>query len=285
MELHNLGNSKLYLGATTKTGDHPPDEYGGRGLAGILDDVRVYNRTLTGAEVRELYVAEALDQTAPQISLLGENPMVVFKGALFTDPGATVTDNADATWTVAGNGTIDTSAVGNYTLTYTASDLSGNIASSVERTVVVVLDPDGDEDGYGLNNAVETDTGEFVSATDTGTNPLVADTNSDGLRDGEAVGAGLNPLTNYAGAISLVKQLSAVTPRRFDLYTTDAMLDLNLGALTIQKNGQTVMVELQLQSTTDLATQPFTNLGAPVEFQMEMPSNKGFLRVHALGSQ
>ena len=149
----------------------------------------------------------------------------------------------------------------------------------------MVLDPDGDEDGDGLNNAVETDTGEFVSATDTGTNPLVADTNSDGFRDGEAVGEGLNPLTNYAGAISLVKQLSAVTPGRFDLYTTDAMLDLNLGALTIQKNGQTVTVELQLQSTTDLATQPFTNLGAPVEFQMEMPSNKGFLRVHALGSQ
>jgi hypothetical protein len=207
-----------------------------------------------------------MDQTAPQISLLGENPMVVFKGALFTDLGATVTDNADATWTVAGNGTVDTSAVGDYTLTYTASDLSGNIASSVERTVVVVLDPDGDEDGDGLNNAVETDTGEFVSATDTGTNPLVADTNSNGFRDGEAVGAGLNPLTNYAGAISLVKQLSAVTPGRFDLYTTDAMLDLNLGALTIQKNGQTVTVELQLQSTTDLATQPFTNLGAPVEF-------------------
>ena len=284
MELHNLGDSKLYLGATTKTGDHPPDEYGGRGLAGILDDVRVYNRTLTGAEVRELYVAEALDETAPQISLLGENPMVVFKGTLFTDPRATVTDNADSTWTVAGNGTVDTSAVGNYTLTYTASDLSGNIASSVERAVVVVLDPDGDEDGDGLNNAVETDTGVFVSATDTGTNPLVADTNSDGFRDGEAVGAGLNPLTNYAGAISLVKQLSAVTPGRFDLYTADATMDLNLGALTIQKNGQTVMVELQLQSTTDLATQPFTNLGAPVEFQMEMPSNKAFLRVHALGS-
>ena len=78
--------------------------------------------------------------------------------------------------------------------------------------------------------------------------------------------------------------LSVFCEGRFDLYTTDAMLDLNLGALTIQKNGQTVMVELQLQST-DLATQPFTNLGAPVEFQMEMPSNKGFLRVHALGSQ
>jgi alpha-tubulin suppressor-like RCC1 family protein len=285
MELHNLGDSKLYLGGTTKTGDHPPDQYGGRGLAGNLDDVRVYNRTLTGSEVRELYVAEAMDETAPQISLLGENPMVVFKGGLFTDPGAIITDNADATWTILGNGTVNTSTVGNQTITYSASDLSGNIASNVVRTVIVMLDPNGDEDADGLNNAVETNTGAFVSPDETGTNPFIADTNGDGFSDGEAVGAGLNPLTNYAAAISLVKQLSALTPGRFDLYTTDAMMDLNLGALTIQKNGQTLTVELQLQSTTNLATQPFTNLGAPVEFQMEMPGNKGFLRVHALGSQ
>ena len=166
----------------------------------------------------------------------------------------------------------------------TLLDARGEIGFRLAKGALV-LDSNGDEDGDGLNNAVETNTGAFVSATDTGTNPLVADTNSDGFRDGEAVGAGLNPLTNYAGAISLVKQLSAVTPGRFDLYTSDAIMDLNLGALTIQKNGQTVTLELQLQSTTDLATQPFTNLGAPVEFQMEMPSNKGFLRVHALGSQ
>ena len=162
---------------------------------------------------------------------------------------------------------------------------SGNYTATNATVTVLVLDPDGDEDGDGLKNSVETDTGVFVSATDTGTDPLVADTNNDGFADGRALGAGLNPLTDYSAAIALVKQLSAEEPGFCDLYTADAMMDLNLGALTIQKNGQTVTVELQLQSTTDLATQPFTNLGAPVEFQMEMPSNKGFLRVHALGSQ
>jgi hypothetical protein len=162
---------------------------------------------------------------------------------------------------------------------------SGNYTATNATVTVLVLDPDGDEDGDGLKNSVETDTGVFVSATDTGTDPLVADTNNDGFADGRALGSGLNPLTDYSAAIALVKQLSAEEPGFCDLYTADAMMDLNLGALTIQKNGQTVTLKLQLQSTTDLATQPFTNLGAPVEFQMEMPSNKAFLRVHALGSQ
>jgi sulfatase modifying factor 1 len=283
MEMHNLGDSKLYLGGTTKTGDHPPDQYGGRGLAGILDDVRVYNRTLSESEIQQLYVAEAADATAPQISLEGENPMFVFKGAPFTDPGATVTDNADASWSISGNGTVDTTALGNYTLTYSASDLSGNMAAEVERTIGVILDPDGDEDGDGLKNSVETDTGTFVSVTDTGTNPLVADTNNDGFTDGEALEAGLNPLTDYSAVIALVKKLSADNPGRFDLYSTDAIMDLNLGALTIQKGGTTATVELQLQGTTNIATEPFSNLGPPVEFEVEMPGDKGFLRIHALG--
>jgi formylglycine-generating enzyme required for sulfatase activity len=59
MGLHNLGDSKLYLGGTTKTGDHPPDEYGGRGLIGNLDDVRIYNRALSAAEVSQLYTKES----------------------------------------------------------------------------------------------------------------------------------------------------------------------------------------------------------------------------------
>jgi len=62
-------------------------------------------------------------------------------------------------------------------------------------------DPDTDDDG--LDDGVETNTGTFVSATNTGTNPLVADTDSDGLDDGvetntgtfvSATNTGTNPL-------------------------------------------------------------------------------------------
>jgi hypothetical protein len=49
-------------------------------------------------------------------------------------------------------------------------------------------DPDTDDDG--LADGVETNTGTFVSASDTGTDPHVADTDSDGLADGAETGTG-----------------------------------------------------------------------------------------------
>lgn len=53
-------------------------------------------------------------------------------------------------------------------------------------------DLDDDEDG--LADAVENDTGIFLSAEETGTDPLNPDTDGDGLKDGEEVIAGSNPL-------------------------------------------------------------------------------------------
>ena len=46
---------------------------------------------------------------------------------------------------------------------------------------------DDDDDNDGLLDVVETNTGIFVSANDTGTNPLIADTDGDGLSDGDEV--------------------------------------------------------------------------------------------------
>lgn len=52
-----------------------------------------------------------------------------------------------------------------------------------------------DTDGDGLTDAVETGTGTWVSASNTGTHPLLPDTDGDGLRDGAEV-AGLPEPTN-----------------------------------------------------------------------------------------
>jgi glucose/arabinose dehydrogenase len=45
-----------------------------------------------------------------------------------------------------------------------------------------------DDDGDGLSNYVETDTGVYLGPNDTGTDPLNPDTDSDGCSDGEEVG-------------------------------------------------------------------------------------------------
>ena len=57
-----------------------------------------------------------------------------------------------------------------------------------------VCDPD--RDGDGLNNDVETNTGTYTSATDTGTDPDNADSDNDGYDDGWEVDNGYDPTDN-----------------------------------------------------------------------------------------
>ncbi|MGH9868011.1 MAG: FG-GAP-like repeat-containing protein [Candidatus Polarisedimenticolia bacterium] len=54
---------------------------------------------------------------------------------------------------------------------------------------------DADDDNDGLADAVETGTGIFVNAGNTGTDPLDDDTDDDGLNDGAEVDAGSDPTT------------------------------------------------------------------------------------------
>jgi len=82
------------------------------------------------------------DQTVPVLALNGANPLSVSWGGVFTDPGASFTDNVDASKTVISLNTVDTSKVGSTILTYSAVDAGGNVAVNVTRTVTVTL-PNG----------------------------------------------------------------------------------------------------------------------------------------------
>ena len=54
-----------------------------------------------------------------------------------------------------------------------------------------IANPEPDDDGDGLANSVETNTGIFVDASDTGTNPNSVDTDGDGLSDAVETGTGV----------------------------------------------------------------------------------------------
>jgi len=52
---------------------------------------------------------------------------------------------------------------------------------------------DDDDDNDGLLDTVETDTGSFISPSNTGTDPLDPDSDGDGFTDGAEVTAGTDP--------------------------------------------------------------------------------------------
>jgi len=96
----------------------------------------------TGSATRIVEVVEAPDTEAPVITLLGGNPDTVEVQTAevilpYGDAGYTVTDNRDESVSVDVQGAVDTSVLGEYILTYTASDVAGNDVV-VSRTVNVV---------------------------------------------------------------------------------------------------------------------------------------------------
>jgi T5SS/PEP-CTERM-associated repeat protein/autotransporter-associated beta strand protein len=174
----------------------------------------------------------------PIITLIGSNPLIIPKGKAvfdltgdgpiyssngesFFEPGASVSD-PNVMWpmwmrvvirpglpdysyganTIFGVGHVDTTTLGSYTLTYSYSSASGIAATTVTRTVNVILDPNGDEDGDGISNGQE---------AALGTDPNNKDSDGDGVTDGKEVTDGTNP-TNPSSYNSLSKGLVAYYP-------------------------------------------------------------------------
>ncbi|MFA5246466.1 MAG: immunoglobulin-like domain-containing protein, partial [Candidatus Micrarchaeia archaeon] len=78
-----------------------------------------------------------VDTTAPIITILGSNPATVEAKTAYADAGATALDAVDGMVPVVASGTVNTDVLGEYTITYTATDESGNTATAT-RTVNVV---------------------------------------------------------------------------------------------------------------------------------------------------
>ena len=77
------------------------------------------------------------DNVPPVITVNGSNPATVELGATYSDQGATAQDAFHGSTSVTTSGSVNTNVVGNYVITYTATDLDGNTATAT-RTVNVV---------------------------------------------------------------------------------------------------------------------------------------------------
>ena len=108
-----------------------------------------------------------------------------------------------------------------------------------------------DSDGDGLDDSVETNTGVYVSASDTGTNPQLADSSGDGFTDGEVVSAGLSPVVDYSSLLAIVRN----NPERFELEDTNSTVDMKLRGLRLERAGNGAFnMNFDLEMSTDLQT-------------------------------
>jgi hypothetical protein len=97
-----------------------------------------------------------------------------------------------------------------------------------------------DSDDDGLDDSVETNTGIYMSLSDTGTDPQLADSSGDGLIDGAVVSAGFDPNVDYSSLIAIVP---------------NSTVDMNLRSLRLERaeNGAFNM-NFDLEMSTDLET-------------------------------
>lgn len=105
-----------------------------------------YNITYTARDsagnaataIRTVTVTRAPDTTAPVIILNGASTVNVVLNQSYIEQNATATDDRDSNVTVVITEAVNTSILGDYSITYTAIDLAGNHAIDVIRTVSVV---------------------------------------------------------------------------------------------------------------------------------------------------
>jgi uncharacterized repeat protein (TIGR01451 family) len=169
------------------------------------------------------------DVTPPVITVNGPNPMTVECHTSFTDPGATAHDGCAGDFAATASGTVNVNTPGSYTITYNASDPSGNAATPVTRTVVVV---DTIAPVITLNGANPMTVECHTSFTDPG---ATANDSCAGSRPVTVTGT-VNP--NVPGTYTLTYSASDNSGHTTTVTRTVNVVDTTAPTLTL--NGQTI---------------------------------------------
>ena len=89
----------------------------------------------TASKTRRVIVS-ASDADGPVINLNNSSVIYLTKGDSYGDAGAKANDDVDGAVKVTTKGTVDTQTVGQYIVTYTATDAAGNTSTATRRVIV-----------------------------------------------------------------------------------------------------------------------------------------------------
>lgn len=109
------------------------------------------------------------DVVSPTIQILGDNPTYVARGATYDELGIVATDNTNTEVTTEKVGTVDTNTVGEYSITYIATDGAGNQSTAVRTVIVEERGTSTDETGTTTPGGTEEDSA--TSSNETGADP------------------------------------------------------------------------------------------------------------------
>jgi len=102
------------------------------------DKAGVLTLATATAQILEDETSAPSDTIPPVITLRGTATITLDWASSYIDAGATATDNVDGSVTVNSSGSVNTSKPGVYVISFTASDVAGNTAIRVVRTVTVL---------------------------------------------------------------------------------------------------------------------------------------------------
>jgi hypothetical protein len=165
------------------------------------------------------------DNTPPVITLLGSNPVLVNAGGTYVEPGATATDNLDGDLTssiVIDASAVNTSIPGDYLVTYNVSDVAGNAATQVTRTVHV--------------NGVPTANDQSVSTPEDTALPITltaSDTDGDTLTFSVVMGPAHGSLSGTAPNLTYTPAANYNGPDTFTFKVNDGTVDSNTATVSI----------------------------------------------------
>ena len=221
-----------------------------------------------GNKTKFTLTVNIIDTTAPRLVLYGAVLIKLTVGDEFIDPGYYIEDNYDESLTADIIGQVDTNSVGEYLLSYTATDSNGNVSAIITRLVIVSLPPqmvsNKDDVYYSLDDFVITKEDLYLNMIN---------------------GIGLNKLLDLVDSMILSDFVDEVTTleledeiNRITFYTTDQTKIDDLDIETYQD-----MVDVFNQSLIEVGIDPNNSSQVEELFILEIAKRKAFVEYYLLG--